>query len=110
MARRNRRARSAQSQGLRDRALHALGAKPKYDPLPVFDEILQKQDLKALPPYMTSFFPLAYLCYSQPIPKKLDAAIRVRPQLLEFLKQDAAANAPIKETLTRMQQLAGGLA
>jgi hypothetical protein len=57
-------------------ALHALGVKPQYEPLPVFDEILAKHDLHALPPYMSSFFPLAYLCSGQPIPKKLDLAIR----------------------------------
>jgi hypothetical protein len=57
-------------------ALHALGVKPKYDPLPVFDEILQKQDVHALPPYMSSFFPLAYLCCGQPIPTKLDRVVR----------------------------------
>jgi flagellum-specific ATP synthase len=37
---------------------------------------------------------------------QLDAAIRVRPQLLEFLKQDSHANAPIEETLSRMSELA----
>src|SRR5579884_3927027 len=40
---------------------------------------------------------------------KLDAAIRARPQLLSFLKQDAQANAPIKETLARMRELSGTL-
>src|SRR5438094_5285483 len=40
-------------------ALHALGLKPNYDPLRVFQEILQ-QDYKTLPAYSTSFFPLAY--------------------------------------------------
>src|SRR5262245_20576495 len=48
-------------------ALRALGAKPRYDPLRVFEEILQ-QDYKTLPPYSTSFFPLAYLAYGKPIP------------------------------------------
>lgn len=56
-------------------ALHALGVKPKYDPLPVFEEIL-KQDYKTLPAYSTSFFPLAYLCAGQPIPEQADLAIR----------------------------------
>jgi len=37
---------------------------------------------------------------------KLDAAIRLRPQLLDFLKQDAQANAPFDQTLTRMNELA----
>jgi FliI/YscN family ATPase len=37
---------------------------------------------------------------------RLDAAIRARPQLMDFLKQDAAANSPFDETVSRMQQLA----
>jgi geranylgeranyl transferase type-2 subunit beta len=56
-------------------ALHALGAGPKYDPLPVFEDIL-KEDYKSLPAYSTSFFPLAYLCYGKPIPEKADRGIR----------------------------------
>src|SRR5688500_14229483 len=56
-------------------ALHALGVKPKHDPLPVFEEIL-KQDYKTLPAYSTSFFPLAYLCAGKPIPEQADRAIR----------------------------------
>jgi WD40 repeat protein len=56
-------------------ALRALGARPKHDPLGVFEEIL-KQDYKTLPAYSTSFFPLAYLCYGKPIPEQADRAIR----------------------------------
>jgi prenyltransferase beta subunit len=56
-------------------ALHALGLKPRYDPLPVFEAIL-KEDYKQLPAYSTSFFPLAYLCVGQPIPEKADRGIR----------------------------------
>jgi len=56
-------------------ALHALGRKPKYNPLPVFDAIL-KEDYKQLPAYSTSFFPLAYLCAGQAIPEKADRGIR----------------------------------
>lgn len=56
-------------------ALHALGVKPKHDPLPVFEEIL-KQDYKTLPAYSTSFFPLAYLCVGRPIPEQADRSIR----------------------------------
>jgi FliI/YscN family ATPase len=37
---------------------------------------------------------------------KLDAAIRLRPQLEEFLKQDARARAPFVETMARMRDLA----
>src|SRR5579884_4202074 len=45
----------------------------------------------------------AYTSGSNP---KLDAAIRSRDKLVEFLKQDAAVNAPIAETLVKMQELA----
>ena len=37
---------------------------------------------------------------------KLDAAIKLRPQLLEFLKQDSEANAPFDQTMTQMRELA----
>ena len=45
----------------------------------------------------------AYVSGANP---KLDAAIRLRPQLLDFLKQDAAAHAPFDETMARMLTLA----
>jgi geranylgeranyl transferase type-2 subunit beta len=56
-------------------ALRALGTKPKHDPLPVFDLVL-KADYKDLPPYMTSFFPLAYLTAGKPIPPEADRKIK----------------------------------
>lgn len=56
-------------------ALHGLGAKPRYDPLPVFDAIMTK-DYKTLPPYTTSFFPLAYATQGKAFPKDYDAKIR----------------------------------
>jgi len=56
-------------------ALHALGLKPRYEPLRVFEEILQA-DYKTLPAYSTSFFPLAYLACGQPIPPEADRRIR----------------------------------
>jgi Prenyltransferase and squalene oxidase repeat len=56
-------------------ALRALGAKPKHDPLPVFDLVL-KANYKDLPPYMTSFFPLAYLASGKPIPPEADKKIK----------------------------------
>jgi geranylgeranyl transferase type-2 subunit beta len=56
-------------------ALHALGLKPRYDPLPIFDTVL-KEDYKKMPPYMTSFFPLAYLAAGQRIPAEADRKIR----------------------------------
>jgi geranylgeranyl transferase type-2 subunit beta len=56
-------------------ALRALGLKPRHDPLPVFDAVL-KEDYKAMPPYMTSFFPLAYLATDKKIPPEADRKIR----------------------------------
>src|SRR5262249_30777846 len=56
-------------------ALRALGVKPRFNPLPVFEALL-KEDYKALPPYSTSFFPLAYLCAGKPIPEQADRGIR----------------------------------
>jgi hypothetical protein len=40
----------------------------------------------------------------------LDASIRVRPEILEFLRQDQAATCPIDQTLARLDQLAAHLA
>ena len=56
-------------------ALHALGARPKYDPLPVFEQVM-KADYKGLPPYSTSFFPLAYRAAGRPWPKEFDRRVR----------------------------------
>jgi len=36
----------------------------------------------------------------------LDASIRLRPELVEFLRQDAHAQSPIAETLSRLEELA----
>jgi flagellum-specific ATP synthase len=49
----------------------------------------------------------AYVAGSNP---KLDTAIRSRPQVLDFLRQDATAKSPLDETSTRMRDLAKGLA
>lgn len=56
-------------------ASRALGVKPRFDPLPVFAAVL-KEDYKKLPLYTTSFFPLAYSAYGQPIPNAEDRKIR----------------------------------
>jgi geranylgeranyl transferase type-2 subunit beta len=56
-------------------ALRALGARPRHDPLPVFDEVL-RADYKEFPAYMTSFFPLAYLASGRPIPAEADRKLR----------------------------------
>jgi len=46
----------------------------------------------------------AYVAGSNP---KLDSAIRVRPQLIEFLKQDASHSEPIAQTNSKLLMLAG---
>jgi hypothetical protein len=56
-------------------ALRALGLKPRRDSLPVFQSVL-KEDYKSMPLYMTSFFPLAYLCAGKSIPADADRNIR----------------------------------
>jgi hypothetical protein len=56
-------------------ALHALGVKPRHDPLPVFEQVLAG-DYKKLPLYTTSFFPLAYQCAGKPFPTEADKKIR----------------------------------
>jgi hypothetical protein len=73
-------------------ALRALGVKPVYDPLPVFDAVLTA-DYKALPPYMTSFFPLAYLASGKPIPDEADKKLRalMEPEADGYLHEHVAA-------------------
>jgi flagellar biosynthesis/type III secretory pathway ATPase len=39
----------------------------------------------------------------------LDASIRLRPDLIDFLRQDAHATSPLDETLSRLTDLAGRL-
>lgn len=56
-------------------ALHALGVKPRHDPLPVFEGIL-REDYKTFPSYTTSFFPLAYQAAGKPFPAEADRKIR----------------------------------
>jgi len=48
----------------------------------------------------------AYVAGSNPI---LDASIRLRPELMEFLRQDHMQKSGIEETLARLEQLAGTL-
>lgn len=56
-------------------ALRALHTPPRHDPLPVFAAVL-RQDYRSLPPYSTSFFPLAYLACGQPFPAAADHKLR----------------------------------
>jgi geranylgeranyl transferase type-2 subunit beta len=56
-------------------ALHALGARPRRDPLPVFADILGG-DYKTLAAYSTSFFPLAYRTQGKSFPPEEDRKVR----------------------------------
>lgn len=56
-------------------ALHALGTRPRHDPLPIFDAVL-RGDYKALPAYSTSFFPLAYRALGKGLPDEADRKLR----------------------------------
>jgi prenyltransferase beta subunit len=56
-------------------ALHALGAQPRHDSLRVFAEIM-KGDYQDLPPYSTSFFPLAYRTQGKVFPADDDRKVR----------------------------------
>jgi hypothetical protein len=73
-------------------ALHALGARPRYDPLPVFEQVLGG-DYKKLPLYATSFFPLAYQCLGKEFPAEQDTKIRaLMPQAADgYLDNHVAA-------------------
>jgi hypothetical protein len=55
--------------------MHALGVAPRYDPLPVFEQVMQR-DYMDLPPYSTSFFPLAYRAAGKAWPKEFDRRVR----------------------------------
>jgi hypothetical protein len=73
-------------------ALRALGAAPKYDPLPVFEQVLDG-DYKKLPLYTTSFFPLAYQCYGKSFPAEQDKKIRaIMPQADDGYLDDHVAS------------------
>jgi geranylgeranyl transferase type-2 subunit beta len=56
-------------------ALRALGVRPRYDAMPVFTAVM-KADYKGLPPYSTSFFPLAYLAHGKRLPAEADRKLR----------------------------------
>jgi hypothetical protein len=56
-------------------ALHALGVRPRHDPLPVFAAVLEG-DYKKLPAYSSSFFPLAYEAQGKCLPAVADKKLR----------------------------------
>jgi hypothetical protein len=73
-------------------ALHALGVKPKYDPLPVYEQTLNG-DYKKLPLYTTSFFPLSYQCMGKPFPPEQDRKMRaIMPQADDGYLDDHVAS------------------
>ena len=73
-------------------ALHALGARPRYDPLPVFEQVLDG-DYKKLPLYTTSFFPLAWQCLGKTFPVAQDKKLRdLMPQAEDGYLDDHIAS------------------
>ena len=48
----------------------------------------------------------AYVAGSNPA---LDTSIRLRPELLDFLRQDHTVNTPREDTLARLEAIAGRL-
>jgi FliI/YscN family ATPase len=48
----------------------------------------------------------AYVAGTNPL---LDASLRVRPEMLDFLRQDQFTSAPLAETLAKLESLAAGL-
>jgi geranylgeranyl transferase type-2 subunit beta len=56
-------------------ALHALGARPEHDPMPVLSSVLEG-DIRDLPPYTTSFFPLAYRASGRDLPPEAGRKVR----------------------------------
>jgi prenyltransferase beta subunit len=56
-------------------ALRALGVRPRYDAMPVYTGVME-QDYKGLPPYSTSFFPLAFLAHGKRFPAEADRKLR----------------------------------
>src|SRR5204863_3945279 len=73
-------------------ALHALGTRPKYDALPIFEGVLNG-DYKKLPLYTTSFFPLAYQCLGKRLPEEQDKKIRaLMPQADDGYLDDHVAS------------------
>jgi len=56
--------------------LHLLGAKPKYDPMPVIEHFFQGTGFKELPLYTTSFFPHFFNALGKKMPARIDKKMR----------------------------------
>jgi len=52
--------------------LRLLGAKPKYDPMPVVDFFFSGDEFKNIPLYTTSFFPLFFIAAGKRMPAHID--------------------------------------
>lgn len=88
-------------------AIDVLQSVSRLAPRLVADEQkIAAQKREALATYQRSEDLISLGAYASGSNPKLDAAIRLRPQLLDFLKQDAQANAPFDQTLARMSELA----
>jgi len=61
---------------------------------------------EALATYQQSEDLIQLGAYAAGASPRLDAAIRARPQLLEFLQQEAAGKSPLQETRSRLEFLA----
>jgi geranylgeranyl transferase type-2 subunit beta len=74
-------------------SLRALGVKVRHDPLPVFAAVMKK-DYRDLPPYSTSFFPLAYRAHGKPLPAEADRRLRdlMTPAKDGYLNNHVAAS------------------
>ncbi len=66
--------------------LHLLGAKPKYDPMPVVDFFFSGSEFKNIPLYTTSFFPLFFLALGKKMPAHIDQ--KMRQYLMDEQQED----------------------
>ncbi len=53
-------------------ALRLLGTGPTYDPMPVIEYFFANKQFSDLPLYTTSFFPLFFCAYGEPMPDHVD--------------------------------------
>ena len=67
-------------------SLRLLGAKPRYNPMPVIDYFFSSDVYKKLPLYTTSFFPLFFSAVQKKMPEFID--IKMREYLVSQQKED----------------------
>lgn len=66
--------------------IRLLGAKPKYDPMPVVDFFFSGSEFKQIPLYTTSFFPLFFIALGKKMPAHIDR--KMRQYLMDEQKED----------------------